>query len=911
MTKLYLLVFIFPFNIVPLHAQTVTYPGSGDSLNPVTNFYNNLNISATTQPPTPVAPSIFNMVKSQGKYYLYGDFANLTDNSGSSLVLDTATNTIINDHKWRINGVVNTAIPDGQGGFYIGGNFTKIGDSSRKYIAQITSSGKPTTWKPIADNIVNALIKRNDTLFIGGAFKNFAGKARSCFAMYSTTGDSLCTNGGIQAFTFMQTIKGLVLHNDTLIYGGISLNAGDKNIRKYNFKNHVNLGWSLTYADYGEVNFLQLSPDASVLIYAAYSNGEYIKGANNKTGAQQYFINVSMYWPSGSNTGSVRGLTVLGAKAYAAGSFEHVLNNFGTFTRKGFFAFDPLTGAVKSENLNLDGYPSFLQSKQDKLFLSGKFTIINNVSRDQFAVIDTGSLSIGNFQISPSDPLTAIAFTGQYSFLAGQFKGIHSFRRVGFTAVDSVTHAVLPWNPASSNLLGGGKRMTVKGDSLFILGYNSNSGCVLSADTRFKIFSLSTGAEYSVNEAPPQNMNDFIIDGNYLYVSYDRKLKRYSLPSLVNDVNWGTNWAGNSLTDHSLIHLLADANNIYSVGDTRYTECASQTFSKRGYIDVYNKTTGQVINSYPFEGANNQYDNINFSHALLSGDRLFVQGYFNQLNGNVRRNFACINTTTGALTPWQTNFPNIDITQSLFYSTSDLKLYNGKIWFGSSSQILSDGTQFKGFGGIDTLTGNITSQPLNLSTNALAYSGTAGGIVNDFILNNNELVIGGIFDTVNTRPFRNFVSYSLTGINNTELCVGSNSTITSNINGSSYQWQMNSGSGFSNISDNANFSGTNNSALQLINVPGNWYGYQLRCLVNGIANELFLLKFTNNWVGGTGSAWENPANWSCSHVPDANTDVAINTGTVVINSSTIIRSLYIGPGVNITVGPGIVLTVLH
>ena len=81
--------------------------------------------------------------------------------------------------------------------------------------------------------------------------------------------------------------------------------------------------------------------------------------------------------------------------------------------------------------------------------------------------------------------------------------------------------------------------------------------------------------------------------------------------------------------------------------------------------------------------------------------------------------------------------------------------------------------------------------------------------------------------------------------------------------------------------------------------------------MNGLASESFQLKFTNTGIGGAGNAWENPANWSCSSVPDANTDLVINFGTIVINSSTNIMSIVLATGVNLTVGTGLVLPVLH
>lgn len=65
------------------------------------------------------------------------------------------------------------------------------------------------------------------------------------------------------------------------------------------------------------------------------------------------------------------------------------------------------------------------------------------------------------------------------------------------------------------------------------------------------------------------------------------------------------------------------------------------------------------------------------------------------------------------------------------------------------------------------------------------------------------------------------------------------------------------------------------------------------------------------WIGMVSTAWENPANWSCGTLPDANTDVIINSGTVVLNSNTSIRSFTVKPGVNFTVTPGNNLIVNH
>jgi photosystem II stability/assembly factor-like uncharacterized protein len=68
---------------------------------------------------------------------------------------------------------------------------------------------------------------------------------------------------------------------------------------------------------------------------------------------------------------------------------------------------------------------------------------------------------------------------------------------------------------------------------------------------------------------------------------------------------------------------------------------------------------------------------------------------------------------------------------------------------------------------------------------------------------------------------------------------------------------------------------------------------------------------SNTWIGSVSTAWEDAANWSCGVIPDANTDVIIESGTVVLSSNATIRSLTTNSGANITVTSGYNLIVNH
>jgi hypothetical protein len=99
-----------------------------------------------------------------------------------------------------------------------------------------------------------------------------------------------------------------------------------------------------------------------------------------------------------------------------------------------------------------------------------------------------------------------------------------------------------------------------------------------------------------------------------------------------------------------------------------------------------------------------------------------------------------------------------------------------------------------------------------------------------------------------------------------------------------YQWELNNGNDFVAISNNSSYTGATASMHQILALPLNWHGSQYRCKVylNGgsiVYSKVYTLKIFNSWKGTVSAAWEDPANWSCGVVPDANTDVFINASS--------------------------------
>lgn len=144
-----------------------------------------------------------------------------------------------------------------------------------------------------------------------------------------------------------------------------------------------------------------------------------------------------------------------------------------------------------------------------------------------------------------------------------------------------------------------------------------------------------------------------------------------------------------------------------------------------------------------------------------------------------------------------------------------------------------------------------------------------------------------------------------------KTCQGGTISFSSNFSSAAYQWQVNAGSGYTDLIDNATYSGATTATLQINNAPTDFYGYQYRCNISGGLNTVATLKFVNYWTGAVSNLWDNPANWSCGVLPDGSTDVVINTGTPVLNISGICRSIAVSTLANFTANTGFDLEITH
>ena len=141
------------------------------------------------------------------------------------------------------------------------------------------------------------------------------------------------------------------------------------------------------------------------------------------------------------------------------------------------------------------------------------------------------------------------------------------------------------------------------------------------------------------------------------------------------------------------------------------------------------------------------------------------------------------------------------------------------------------------------------------------------------------------------------------------ICQGiTSTTFTASATGTTYQWQIDTGTGYTNITNGANYSGATTATLQLNNLLTSFTGYKYRCVVNGTNGPVITLRFKNTWTGAVSTDWFTAGNWTCGVIPDQYTDVVIPPGAVrypTLTANTVIRSIRMLKNAPVNINAGV------
>lgn len=139
-------------------------------------------------------------------------------------------------------------------------------------------------------------------------------------------------------------------------------------------------------------------------------------------------------------------------------------------------------------------------------------------------------------------------------------------------------------------------------------------------------------------------------------------------------------------------------------------------------------------------------------------------------------------------------------------------------------------------------------------------------------------------------------------------CSNGTITFTAVPNKSTYQWQADTGSGFENISNNGNYTGTQTNSLLISNLTTVISGTLYRCLVEEEPDYIRQFRLGNIWTGVADTNWFNTSNWSCGTIPDAFTDVILLQDAPnypIVPSSAAVKSIRVLPTTTIQINEGV------
>ena len=155
---------------------------------------------------------VYAVAQSHATTYVGGSFSLVGPSTGGGVPLHLRDGRPV-EHFPKVAGTVVAAVPDGQGGWFIGGAFSAVGGKSRANLARVLINGDVDAWNPAANNNVNALAIKGHTLYVGGGFTAIAGARRSCLAALDVaTGRALAwgpvpTGGALYTAVFALLVR--------------------------------------------------------------------------------------------------------------------------------------------------------------------------------------------------------------------------------------------------------------------------------------------------------------------------------------------------------------------------------------------------------------------------------------------------------------------------------------------------------------------------------------------------------------------------------------------------------------------------------------------------------------------------------------------------------------------------------
>lgn len=558
--------------------------------------------------------------------YVGGDFSQVSPRTGPLVGL-TRAGTRRTTFPRVDNGVVNSIVDDGRGGWFVGGEFENVAGVRCRNLVHITQRMRVSPdWCPAPRGDVTALARRGSTLYVGGTLQRIGGRQRRTLAAVDTgTGRTSSWNPDPGYF-----VTDLELHGRTLYVLG--------SFREIGGRRHGAL--AAVDAVTGAVQPWDPAPpidehgdplirDIAVSDTVVYGAGSLLVAYDRRTG------NRTRWNPLPGDSGYASTVESVGGKLYVGGTFSRIAgqrrSNLAAFAAKGgqLAAWSPKAQPV--------GVLAVLGRR-----------VYTAENRGVRAYDDTSGQDVRFAKLNPNDAIRALAASPSTIVVGGMFDGAAGVARNRLAAIDLRTGAPTRWNPR----LGGGSphdavySIVTDDSTVYVGGLFKRVGSIVR--NGLAGISAKTGRATSLDPAiVGHSVDSLALAGSTLYVGGD--FARAS----------GKSRDGNAAFDTSTGRLL----DWYPVaGYTPIVVDDDRVILGRRSLVAVDAATGQHLE---WETPLAVFRVPSIDAIAVSDGTVFIGGFFETVAGKSREGLAAVNASSGALRDWNPGVDHLELSRAL------------------------------------------------------------------------------------------------------------------------------------------------------------------------------------------------------------------------------------------------------
>ncbi|GAB6283407.1 MAG: hypothetical protein STSR0008_21730 [Ignavibacterium sp.] len=722
-------------------------------------------------------PVTNNEVKAFAQYnnttYIGGTFDYVGPNTGRGVLIDQITGNY-NPLFPKINGEVFACISDGAGGWYIGGNFTKVGNQYRNNVVHIKNDMTVDSWNPNihwadgnSNSKVFSITKNGNKIYIGGFFDSVGDSTRillACVDSSTAIATSFNTkmlinlpNDGVYSIAVRDTIVFIGgswsrINESVSRIGLASVSANTGLVTNWN----PSVGGGFTSLPYfGPVVYgLNLYNDTTLYVWGNFQS------INSQTrwglaAVKPDAVGSGLYlygWRPNNVTSilnfrPIRSIAISGDTVFVGGDFVRFGSN--TTVRNRLAACSRITNTVFPWNPNVDNnlgtsgsatYQHRINNLiviNDTVYVGGLFSTIDTSGgqrKNMAAITKSGTLLslnpnpniIGSGDLANS--VNVLLNEGNNIFVGGKFSSINGVKRNYLAAFDATNGNILPLDLningfSVSNLFVHNSNLFVGGGFSSIGGVSINNLAKVDLITGNVDPSWIINPDLQVDGALGVHNDTLYVSGTFSLIgdssgSQYRRERNASIDIATGQVtSWNPN-ANNGFKSFIFQDTLIYVGGIFNfIGDStrNFLACIS---SRTALPTSWNPNPDGVVND-----------------IALVGQNIFAAGTFSQVGGILKNRLAQIDKQTGLVTEWDAGLTNQEL--------NSITVSGDQLYFSGSFQSVGV-SERKNLASINIIDGSLTS-----------WNPNSDSPVNKIFLDftNKRIYLGGYFQTINSDPF--------------------------------------------------------------------------------------------------------------------------------------------------------------